>query len=134
MIDDIEALKSLRRSGTGDRASDFDSTLERILQCVARHMSVTRLTNTDFPFQTVGSGLRFMRSPYPVSGKELSQGIEYLTKLKVFQWTNPDRTLLERVQSEWAEGQSSEDRQRIFSLGRFCSYESIPGSSDTRRN
>ncbi|XP_078168027.1 disease resistance protein RPM1-like [Carex rostrata] len=51
--------------------------------------------------------------------KELPRGIEYLSKLKLFKWCNPNGTLVERIQRERAEEQGSVDRMRILRSIRF---------------
>jgi disease resistance protein RPM1 len=54
--------------------------------------------------------------------EDLPQGIEYLTKLQIFEWENPNRTLVERIQRERAERQLSADRRRILSVVRTSGF------------
>lgn len=54
--------------------------------------------------------------------KELAQGMEYLTKLEIFGWINPDRTLIERVQREETEKKLSAERERISQCCLFLFF------------
>ncbi|XP_078158245.1 disease resistance protein RPM1-like isoform X3 [Carex rostrata] len=51
--------------------------------------------------------------------KDLPRGIEYLSKLELFEWGDPDETLVERLLKEMTEEQVSEDRMRILRLIKF---------------
>ncbi|XP_078158835.1 disease resistance protein RPM1-like [Carex rostrata] len=61
--------------------------------------------------------------------KELPRGIEYLSKLELFEWGDPDETLVDMVQKEMTEEQVSEDRMRILRLITFKYAAHLQGCS-----